>query len=127
SLQPGTETSRYSVTFGAPYVFGSDYSLNSSVFYYTREYTNYDEGRIGAIIGIGHRFGDVWSGKVTFNGQQVDINNVQPDASYSVYAVKGRSIVTSLGISLTRDTTDSAIFPTQGSRITFGIEQAGAL
>lgn len=127
SIQPGTETSRYAAVFRDPYVFGTDYFLNTSVFYYTRELETYNDGRTGGLIGIGHRFGDVWSGQVNFNGQQVNISHIAADAPNDVYAVAGRSIVTSLGISMTRDTTNSSVFPTQGSRLTFGISQAGAL
>ncbi|MEX1017219.1 MAG: outer membrane protein assembly factor BamA [Phycisphaeraceae bacterium] len=127
SLQPGSRASRYSVSFREPYLLESDYFLDTTVSYYTRERLDYDERRIGGSVGIGRRFGDIWTGSVHARGQEVRINRIDPDAPTDVFAVEGHSALTALGVSLERDTTDSAFYPTRGSLTELGVERVGLL
>lgn len=127
SLQPGDETSRFSIDFRDPYVFESDYFLDASLFFFEREREDWDEGRIGGGLGVGQRFGDVWSAAVRGRVNQIDIDNIEPEAPVDVFAVEGDSLITGLGIELERNTTDSRLFPTRGSRLQLALERAGAL
>jgi outer membrane protein insertion porin family len=127
NIQPGVETSRYSVSFREPYLFDTNYFFDSSVSYFTRERDQYQEERAGGGVGIGQRFGDVWSGSVRARGEMINIGDIDEDAPLDVFEVEGDSILTSLGFFLTRNTTDSRIFPTQGSYWEGGISRAGAL
>lgn len=126
-LQPGAETSRYSIDFRDPYAFETDYFFDSSLFFYTREREDYDEKRLGAALGVGQRFGDIWSGSIRARFNQVDISAIQDDAPVDVFEVEGDSLITGLGFELQRNTTDSNLFPTRGSRLELGVERAGAL
>jgi outer membrane protein insertion porin family len=127
SLQPGNETSRYSVSFREPYLLESDLFLDSTLFIFQRQREKYDEGRLGGAVGIGQRFGDVYSATVRARAEQIDISDLDDDAPVDVFAVEGDSLLTSLGLSITRSDVDSRIFPTRGTRTTVGITQAGAL
>lgn len=127
SLQPGNETSRYSVTFREPYLLETDYFLDMSAFYFTRERSTYDEERLGGYAGIGQRFGDVWSASVRGRGETIDITDIDDDAPPDVYEVEGDSFLTSMGLIVTRSTVDSRVFPTRGSRTEFGFSRFGAL
>lgn len=127
SLQPGNETSRYSVSFREPYLLESDLFLDSTLFIFQRQREKYDEGRLGGAIGIGQRFGDVYSATVRARAEQIDISDLDDDAPVDVFAVEGDSLLTSLGLSITRSDVDSRLFPTRGTRTTVGITQAGAL
>ncbi len=127
TLQPGDELSQYRVSFREPYLLESDYFLDMSLFYFTREREGYDEERWGGSTGIGQRFGDVWSVALAARYEAITIDNIEPDAPVDVFAVEGDSTLTGLGIKATRDTTDSLIFPTQGSRWNIGLERIGAL
>ena len=127
TLQPGDETSNYSINFAEPYVFDTQYSFDSSLFFYNRERDDYDEGRQGGTVGIGQRFGDIWSGRLGFRGEMVDISDIDANAPADISAVQGDSMITSIGGSLTRSTVDNRLLPTKGSMSTFGIWQVGAL
>lgn len=127
TLQPGNEASRYAINFREPYLLETDYFLDTSLFYFTREREDWDEQRVGAAFGIGQRFGDVWSASIRARVNQVDISNIEPDVPVDVFAVEGDSILTGLGFTVERNTTDSIIFPTRGSKSEFGIERVGAL
>lgn len=127
SVQPGNETSRYSVTFREPYLMESNYFMDFSAFYYTRERRDYDEERVGGFVGVGQRFGDIWSASVRARGEQIDITNIDNDAPPDVFDVEDKSILTSVSLIVTRNNTDSRVFPTRGSRTELGLSRFGAL
>ncbi|MCE9591790.1 MAG: outer membrane protein assembly factor BamA [Planctomycetes bacterium] len=126
SLQPGNTTSRYSVTFRDPYLMESNYFLDATAFYFSRERTNYDEERLGGHLGIGQRFGDVWSATVRGRAESIDISNVDNDAPPDVFDVEGKSFLTALSFIVSRNTTDSRVFPTRGSVAEAGFSRFGA-
>ncbi len=125
SLQPGVETSNYSVDWRDPYFLESDFFLDTSAFYYARERRKFDEQRIGLAVGLGKRFGDVWTGSIRARLDDVNISDIEGDAPLDVFAVEGDNLVTGLGLALVRSTTDSNILPTTGSRLRLAVEQVG--
>jgi outer membrane protein insertion porin family len=127
SLQPGSERSRYSVGWREPYLFESDYSLDTSAFFFNRDRDEYDEQRAGGTWAFGQRFGDVWQGSIDFRATDVEIADIDRDAPVDVFDVEGGSLVTATGLTMQRDTTDEGIFPSEGSRIRFGVERVGTL
>ena len=127
SLQPGTEVSRYAVSFREPYLLESDYSLNSSLAYFTRARQDYDEARGQGSLGFGRRFGDVWAANVTGRGEYVNIHDIEDDAPVDVFDVEGDSILTEIAFTLTRSTVDSIIEPSRGSKLSLSLGRAGLL
>jgi len=127
NLQPGNQVSRYSVSFREPYVLDSDYSLDTNLFYFDREREDWDEKRTGGILGSGHRFGDVWSASVRLRVEEIDITNIDPSAPTDVFNVQDSSQITSLGFVMSRNNTDSRIFPTRGNRVRVEVTRVGAL
>lgn len=127
SLQPGTEFQRYQVSFREPYIFDSDYFLDTSLFYFTRQRESWDEARLGGTLGVGKRFGDVWSASVRGRMEQINIDNIDRGAPVDVFAVQGKSLVDSLGFFLTRNTAqvDKDLLPYKGTRTNAGIERVG--
>lgn len=124
SLQPGTETSQYSVSFREPYFLETQYILDTSLFYWTRQRDVYDEQRIGGRVGIGQRFGDVWSAFVNTRFEQIDIKNIDFDAPVDVFAVMGNSLLTMVSLNVNRSTVDDRLFPTRGSQLEMELAQA---
>ncbi len=127
TLAPGNDISNYSIGFREPYLFESDYFFDVSLSAFTAIREDFDEGRIGIRTGFGRRLGDIWTGSVRARFEQIDISDIEPDAPTDVFAVAGDSSLSSLGISLTRSTTDSNITPSQGSRLNLGLNQYGSL
>ena len=128
SIQPGSEVSNYAVSFREPYLLDSDLIFDANLFLYQRDREDYDEGRIGGNLGLGQRFGDVWSTRVGGRYEFIDINIIErlnrvPD---DLIDVEGESTLTTLALSAIRNTTDSRVFPTIGSRLTMGPEFGGA-
>ncbi len=126
TLQPGAELSRYSINFREPRLLDSNISLSTGAFFFEREREDFDEQRLGANIGVGRRFGDVWSGNIEARVESIDLQNIEDDAPVDVFEVQGDNLLTAIGIAARRNTTDSFLFPTRGSRSEFGIERVGA-
>lgn len=127
TLQPGDETSNYSVNFAEPYIFDTQYSFDTSLFYFTRDRDDYDEQRQGGTFGFGQRFGDIWSGRLGVRGETVDISNIDTNAPADITAVQGQSLITSIGGTLTRSTVDNRLLPSKGSMASLGLWQIGAI
>ena len=127
SLQPGDEFSRYSVSFREPYIFETDYSFDTNLFFFNREREDWDEQRSGLALGLGHRFGDVWSVGLRLRVEDIELTDIEPSAPVDVFTVQDDSTITSLGIVVSRSTVDSRFFPTRGSRLQLELTRAGAL
>ncbi|QDU32173.1 Outer membrane protein assembly factor BamA precursor [Poriferisphaera corsica] len=125
NLQPGNETSEYSVDFREPYFFETDYFFNINGRFFTREREDWNEQRLGGTIGIGQRFGDVWSGQVTARAEQVQITDISAGSPVDVFDVEGENFIDTLGFTLSRSTTDSYIFPSRGSSFNLTFDQFG--
>jgi len=127
TISPGDRFSRYSVTFREPYFLESPFFLETGVFLYTREREEYDEGRWGGTLGLGQRFGDVWSAQIRGRFEEIELDDITNEAPVDVFEVEGESLLTTLEFTIIRDTADDRIFPTRGSRTSFTVGRAGAL
>lgn len=127
TLQPGDEFSRYSVNFREPYIFDTNYSFDTNLFFFNREREDWDEQRTGTALGFGHRFGDVWSVGLRLRAEEIELTEIDPTAPVDVFAVQDDSTITSVGIVIARSTVDSRFFPTRGSRLQLELTRTGAL
>ena len=127
NLQPGGELSRYSVSFREPYLLESDFFLDTNVFFFDRDRDDWTERRLGATLGLGQRFGDVWSASVRIRGESVNVGDIDVSAPTDVFAVSGSNLIDSIGLVIGRSTVDSPLFPTRGSKLDLSINQFGLL
>jgi outer membrane protein insertion porin family len=149
-LEPGTELQRYRMRFEEPSLYDTIYSFANDLYYFTRERESYDEKRIGDVITLGRRFGDVWSASVSLRAEQVTIEQVEDvnndgvsqsgyfllnnagkvygpfsDSAQQILDEVGDHFIVSIKPAIVRDTTDSRVFPSDGTRFTFSWEQYG--
>ncbi len=127
SLQPGTEVQNYTISLAEPNLLETDYSGSGAFGYRVREFDEYEERRTGGQIRVGRSFGELWSGVVQARFDGVDIRNVPPDSITDIFAVKGYSNISGLGLQLRRSSVDRAIRPSKGSVLDLGVERVGAL
>lgn len=127
TLSPGSRNSRYSIGLTDPFFLDSDYFLDTSLFFNDRDQFDFEERRSGARLGIGRRFGDVWSAQVQARTEAVRIRNIDPDVPLDVFDVEGTNLITGLSVRVIRNTTDSNLSPTRGSRTVASLEQVGVL
>ncbi len=127
TLQPGNDFSNYSVRFREPYFLESPFFFDVRLRYFDREREDWDEQRAGGSLSVGHIFGDHWRAQVTPRFDRINIDDVEPFAPIDVFDVAGSSDLTALGFSITHDTTNSRVFPTQGSVWEMGVERVGVI
>lgn len=72
----------------------------------------YLERTITTFVGIERKFADVWWGRI---GPSLDYSVIEDNDSREVFLIGG------LAASVTRDTTDNALDPTRGTRLTAGL------
>ncbi|MAE61015.1 MAG: outer membrane protein assembly factor BamA [Planctomycetaceae bacterium] len=126
TLQPGDEFQRYQVSFREPYIFDTNFFLDTNAFFFTRQREEFDEERVGGVFAVGKRFGDVWSASITNRYEQIELRDIDPTAPVDVFAVTGQSEIAGLGLRTSRSTVNSRFFPTRGTILNLGIERIGA-
>ncbi len=128
-LEPGTELTRFRVSFREPYLLDKPISLGTSAYIYDRDRVDYTEGRTGFTVSLGKRLASGilkdWSVEGAGRWEFVDIGGVRAFDPRDYRDMAGDSYLSTLKISLLRDRTDSAWFPTMGDRLLMSYEQAG--
>jgi len=129
SLEPGTEQTNASVLFTEPYLFDQPYSLTTEAYYRDRQREHYDDTRLGGRLSFGKRFDYIYSGQVTFKGEQVQIHSIEdkPIRADEILDAAGYSVLTSVGFQLRRDTTNRGFLPSKGTTTTAAVEAFGWL
>jgi outer membrane protein insertion porin family len=120
---PGTQFQRYTASWREPFLFDSPYSLGLSAYYYTRNFLEYDESRVGGRITLGRKLNQFWSVNGTMRIESVDVFNVQPYEPLEIQRDSGSHFQLGTRLGFTRDTRDSYLRPTTGSLLDFGAEE----
>jgi len=129
--EPGTEVTRFRISFTEPYLLDRPLRLDTSAYLFQRGREGYDEERVGLTASLSKRFSggflDGWAIEGAVRLEVVDITDVDPLAARDIREAKGNHTLTGLKFAIVRDTTDSRLLPTEGYRVSFGWEQVGAL
>ncbi len=120
---PGTELQRYLVSFSEPYLFDSPVSFGLSGFYYTRNYRDWDEERLGGRVSLGYFFRPDLAGTVAFRGEQIDISDPAVPTPNELARVVGENTLYSVRVQMTHDTRDNTYMPSAGSYFEVAFEQ----
>ena len=131
---PGDQVSRYAISWTDPYFMYSDFSLGVSGFYFNRYYPDWDETRLGGRVTVGKQLTPEWSTSMSLRLEDVEVRNPRntlasiaagtPMSVPSLEAVRGSNFLSTFGVSVTHDTRDSAMLPSDGHFISGNYEQA---
>jgi outer membrane protein assembly factor BamA len=120
---PGTQFQRYTASFREPSLFDSAFSLGTSAYYYTRQYTEYNEERLGGRVVLGRKLNQLWSANLAVRMENVDIFDVPFYYPPAITRDAGSHFLVGARASVTRDSRDSYLRPTEGSQVELGYEQ----
>lgn len=132
---PGSDFDRYSVQFADPNLFGYlPISFSASGFLYDRRYNDWDENRLGGRFSLGYRITPDLSLAVGISGQNVEMSRIRAlntgvlspgDAAeyQELTDSAGNNELYSGNITLTHNTRDSPIQPSQGHYFQFQFEE----
>jgi outer membrane protein insertion porin family len=120
---PGTELQRYTVSFREPFLFDTPNSLGVSGYYYTRDYNEYDEERVGGRFTLGRKITPEWTLSLSTRIEEIDVNNVVDFAPPQISDYVGSHFLVGPRVAATYDTRDSFIRPTQGTLFEVSYEE----
>jgi outer membrane protein insertion porin family len=123
ALEPGTELSRYSISFTEPYWRDKPISLNLSGSNFERGRESYDEERLKGYIGFEKRCKDHWRKSIGLRAESVDVTSLDTDAPQEIIDDKGKSTIFGVRFGIGRDLRDDRFNPTKGYSFNAGYEQ----
>ena len=122
-LVPGSQVSRYLVSWQNPYFMNTDFSLGLSGFFYNRFYDDWTEDRAGGRISIGRLLNRYWSAGIAMRLENVEVRDFRTPAPALVNNVKGDNFLSTASFTLTYDTRDSPFLPSEGHMVEGSFEQ----
>lgn len=123
----GNRSNELIISFEEPYICERELAFGFELFNNESRYNSvkYDLLRTGAEVYLRKRLFELVEGRVFYHIEQVRISRIASDASPLIKSQRGYRSISKGGISLTRDTRNSFIYPTEGNRVEIGTELAG--
>ncbi|MBI5057494.1 MAG: outer membrane protein assembly factor BamA [Nitrospirae bacterium] len=106
----------YNLSLRDPWFMDKPISASFSIYNEFFEYPDYDKKATGGSVGFGKEFSEYVGGDITYNIENVDIENVSDYASSIIKDQEGRKLTSGISPSIWRDTRDNYIDTTSGSR-----------
>ncbi|MDH5767394.1 MAG: outer membrane protein assembly factor BamA [Nitrospirota bacterium] len=122
----GGLSSYFDVTFRDPWFMDKPISFSASIYNINREYfVEYKNKATGFAVSFGKNFSEYVRGEITYNLESATIYDVAENVSVVIKEQEGTKITSSITPSLVRDTRDSYLDPTRGSRNSIYLKYAG--
>lgn len=106
----------YNLSLSDPWFMDKPISASVSIYNEVLEFPEYDKKATGGAVGFGKEFSEYVGGKIVYSLEYVEITDVLDSASSIVKDQEGEKITSSISPSIWKDTRDSYIDPTTGSR-----------
>jgi len=123
TLQPGTQYSTYYVNFEDPYWRDRPTSLDVMGSSWERYRESYDEDRLKASVGFEQRLQNRWRRSLGFRAENVDVQDLDPDAPLEIIDVKGDNQLFGMRLGAGVDMRNDRYNPSQGDRLSGFYEQ----
>ncbi len=120
---PGTEFSRYLISWRQPRMFDLPYSFGVSGHYFQRNYREYDEARGGGAITVGHHFSDQIRTSFGLRLENIHIGDPDKPTPKDLDEVLGDNFVAAVTLGAEHDTRDNPFMPTCGHLASINFEQ----
>ena len=121
----GSVSSMYDLSFTEPWLFDIPLWSKFDLWNSTRAYDTYNLGTQGFGAVFGYPLWERIMGYVSYTLANTDVRDVLPTASSYIQQQAGTAVTSSMGFTLSRDTTDDNFFPTTGSKNAATLLQAG--
>jgi outer membrane protein insertion porin family len=120
---PGTEVSRYTVSWSDPYIFHTNWNLGVSAYYFQRYYLNWTEDRVGGRINLGRQLSPEWAVTGALRVEGVRIEDVTVPTPSILQAVVGDNLLSTARGSIIYDTRDMPFMPGEGHKVEVSFEE----
>lgn len=118
-LQLGTERQDIDISYVRPWFLNQRLTLSVSGFQNDSQFLSddYDQKNTGFSLGLRRAISNRWRGGVTYRLEEIEVYNVEEDASEIIQIEEGESVRSGLEFTLSRDTRNDIWIPTRGGRI----------
>ena len=123
-LVPGNVVQRYMVNFTEPYLFDTNISFSLSGFYFTRNYFDWNEQRLGGRFAFGYRLTPDLSVSLGLRMEDVKLFNPRLNTSPQLNDSLGSTDLFMATLSIVNDTRDHPFLPTDGTYTSLSFSQA---
>jgi len=127
SLEAGSETANYSLSFTEPRLFSSAYSFGFDLFDRETEYSTYTQSSIGGGLRFGYRLSDEMSLSARIRRVDYEVYDINENASRYVKDQEGESTTSSVRFGFGYDTRDFPMDPREGLSFNVSTEVAGGM
>ncbi|MEK6714875.1 MAG: outer membrane protein assembly factor BamA [Candidatus Omnitrophota bacterium] len=128
--QLGSLSSNFELSFTEPWIF--DYPLSFGFDAYSTGHKRassagygYDENRAGGDLRLSKELNEFLRAGLIYRIENVGIGDIASDATNDLKQEEGSNLISSLGMSLTRDSRDNIFNPTKGAVLSGSAEVAG--
>ena len=123
----GKKRRDYILSFTEPWFLERKLSFGFDLYSKERKSISdeYDQTRRGIVLRMGKSLAEYWQGKIAYKIENVNIKNVKDTASNLIKEEEGKKHVSSITLEIIRDTRNSYVLPSSGSKIDFSTELAG--
>ena len=128
-FQIGSLSNEVILSFEEPWLFQKELALGFSIYRQSSSYTSsyYEEIRIGAEVYLRKHLFEYVEGRLSLTEEQIEIANVDPNASSIIQSLAGKSRTNKISLQLLRDVRDKIVNTTRGSRIQVTTSVAGGI
>ncbi len=120
---PGTQLSRYGITFREPYLFDTRVNFGVSGYYFNRYYQDWIEQRLGGRFSFGYQLTPDLAAIAAIRLEKVHVGNPTVPTPPQLQRVLGNTALFTGSVQLVHDTRDSPFLATQGHRFSLELEQ----
>jgi len=129
-VELGSISQQFDLSFTEPWIF--DYPLSFGFDLYDTSHDRerdvgyaYSETRMGGDLRLGKELSEYLKANMALRMENIEITDIDPDASNEIRKEEGKNTITSLDFGLTRDTRDNVFEPTTGRVLSGSVELAG--
>lgn len=127
ALKLGSERRDFQVSLVEPWFLDRRLSLGTDLFYQDRFFLSddYDQRNAGGDIFLRKPLGEHAFVRLEYKLQEVEVSDIEADASEAIRAEEGKFLQSQVGIRLVHDTRDSFTLPREGHKLEAGVELSG--
>src|SRR5579884_965843 len=123
TAMPGSIMQMYNLSFVEPFLFDTRNSLHEDLYYRQMYFNEYFEQREGNRLTLGRQLNRFWNVAIGTRIENVNVSKLPTGDPPDYFAVQGNNFQIGFPLTVTRDSRDSLIRPTQGSQIQASYEE----
>jgi len=123
----GGESHNYTFSFTEPYLFDTTVTAGADIFNTSRDYTEYSTSRNGFSLRGGVPLGEYTRASLKYRLEEVEVSDVEVTAPDLIKDEEGVTETSSISSTVSRDSRDNYLNPTEGSINSLSLEYAGGV